>query len=321
MLQTDLIEIINRGDAWAFVGSGASIGSGCPAWGELVAKVLLPVEEQARTSIQADPVYESAMNRRDFAACFSRIEHHVGRAALEGAVTDELRKTTTAKEVMKRLADLPFAGYITTNYDQLLEAALRDTGELGWSPVGNSADEVRKVSGDANHIIWHIHGCAGMSTERSRLVLTAKDYDDLYLEDAPAIVQLRGLLAQRRVVFIGFGFQDPEVTRLLKRVERLSNPARPLYAFLSGLSSAKHDVERRELLDSYNVDVIPYEVIGNSHEQLSDLLDVYGSFVLRRSLKLGQPARACPCYDPETTGLLVYNELCLREGPSVSGNI
>jgi len=180
--------------------------------------------------------------------------------------------------------------------------------------IGNSQDELRKVSGDASHLIWHLHESVRMPADKSRLILASKDYDDLYFEDTPVVVQLRGLLAQRRVVFIGFGFQDPEVIRLLRRVGRLSNPARPVYGFLSGLSGARHDAERRELLDSYNVDIIPYGVIGDSHDQLLSLLDVYGALVLRRSLRFGQPALPCPSYDPETTGLLIYNELCLQGG-------
>ena len=138
------------------------------------------------------------------------------------------------------------------------------------------------------------------------------------------VSQLRALLTQRRVVFIGFGFQDQEVLRVLKLVGRLCSPARPAFAFLHGIWGKEHREERRELLELYNVDVIPYLVEGNSHRQLHDLLETYGSFVLRRSQRFGRTTHTCPSYDPETTGLLIYNQALgggLRLAQDVLGSI
>jgi hypothetical protein len=321
MLRTDLLEIINRGGVWAFVGSGVSVDAGCPTWRELIDKILEKIDGEIRNKILSDHIYKLAYDEKNFSRCFSRIEHHTGREQLEASVKFEIRKAKVAGGIIKRLADWPFAGYITTNYDQLLEIGLQGAGERGWSIVGNSPAEVRKVSGDAPHVVWHIHGCINLSQDKSHLIITEKDYEGLYLEETPTLIQLRGLLAQHRVIFIGFGFRDPEVMRLLKRVGRLSDPARPVYGFLSGISGPKHDAERDELLEKYNVDVIPYEATDNSHGQLLELLDVYGALILRRSLKFGQPERPCPSYDPETTGLLIYNELCLKGGAGVSEDI
>jgi hypothetical protein len=75
-----------------------------------------------------------------------------------------------------------------------------------------------------------------------------------------------------------------------------------------------------ELLERFNVDVIPYEVIGGSHARLSGLLRVYGSFVLKRSQKFGQPQRQCPSYHHETTSLLVYNKLAASKVLDIEGN-
>lgn len=318
MLKTDLIDIINSGKAWAFVGSGASVDAGCPTWKGLVEKTVAAFDEPTRKKISNDDLYELAFNSNNFPACFSRIEWFVSRKNLVTAVTEVINQYTVPGGVTKRLADFPFTGYTTTNYDTLLETAL--SGELGWSSIGNLRDEIRKVSGDASRVVWHIHGGLGMPG-RSRLLLTEKDYDDFYLERSDAIDQLKALLLQHRIVFVGFGFTDPEVNRLLKRVGRLCHPARPIYAFLSGVSGAQNEAIRKEFLEKYNVDIIPYRVIDNSHKQLTDLLDVYGALILKRSLKFGQPTRECPSYDPETTGLLLYNDFRLREGAELNVDI
>ena len=71
------------------------------------------------------------------------------------------------------------------------------------------------------------------ASEASRLVLTTHDYDEFYLEDSDLLRQLQSLMSQRRVVMVGFGLGDHEVLRLLRRVGRMTVPARPIYAFLA----------------------------------------------------------------------------------------
>ena len=321
MLRTDLIEIINGGNTWAFIGSGASVDAGLPTWKGLVEATFIQLDEPARALIIEDGSYQAAFFNGNFAKCFSHIERVIGRDALESTVTTVMRRQTAKpSNIHNELAEWPLTGYVTTNYDVLMERALLENRQTGWASVGNSASEVRKISADVSRVIWHIHGAVLMPKERSNLILTENDYDNVYLEDSPALTQLRALLLQHRMMFIGFGFNDTEVLRLLKRVGRLSNPARPIYAFLGfiGNEFRSSDNERRELLEKYNVEVIPYQIIKNSHRQLGEMIDAYGALVLRRSLHFGQPALACPSYDPQATGLLIYNELCLKESVCVT---
>lgn len=321
MLRTDLINIVNTDKTWAFIGSGVSADSSCPTWKELIEKIIGNSEVTLRNKILQDNLFKKAFENKNYPKSFSRINHYIGRETLEDAVINEIDKIKMPGNLALRLADWPFAGYITTNYNGLLETALQKIGEIGWASIGNSQDEVRKVSGGATNLIWHIHGFIKMEKDKSRLILTEEDYDEIYLSDSPIKTQLRSLLAQHRVIFIGFSFQDEEVKRLLKEVGRLSSPVRPVFAFLSHLYGMEFEAEREELLKKYNVEVIPYKVTDNSYDKLSELLDVYESMILRRSLKFGQPFRPCPSYDQQTTGLLIYNELCLKEHAVVSEDI
>ena len=321
MLRTDLIELINSGNTWVFVGSGVSLDAGCPSWERLVLETVSLCGSESREKILADTRYQKSFSIRNFPQCFSRIESIAGRKFLEDAVTKIIGSKDTPGTILRYLSDWPVSGYITTNYDLLLENALREKQELGWLSVGNSIDEVRKVSGAASRLIWHIHGILGFPPDTSNLVLTDKDYDALYLESSHMVTQLRGLLSQRRIIFIGFGFEDLEVLRLLKLVGRLCTPARPAYAFLSGLAGSKHESERLEFLEKYNVDIIPYRVFNGSHDQLIQLINFYNSFILRRSLKFGMSIRPCPSYDPETTGLMFYNQLALRNQDKVAEEV
>lgn len=321
MLRTECIDVVNGLRAWAFVGSGASVESGCPSWRDLLKCVLENLPATSRNEIEQDSVFKEALAKGTFPLCFRRVEQHTSRATLEQSVVHEIQRHTQPSDIHREIANWPFAGYVTTNYDPLLEHALERIGGEKWLPLGNSVEEIRKISGDASHVVWHIHGSSELSQDKSNIVITDEDYDRFYAEESPALLQLERLLAQRRLLFVGFGFRDPEVMRLLKRVGRFSNPARPIYAFLSGVSGAEQSAQRKELLEKFNVDAIPYETEGESHRQLVDLLHVYGSLTLKRNLRFGDPERPCPSYHPEVTGLLVFNELCMKGGAKVSEDV
>lgn len=267
MLRTDLLDLVNHGDVWAFIGSGASVDSGCPTWTGLVTEVLKKVGGDERKTIQGQGQFDKSVKSGNFPRLFSIIEKVVGREQLDTIVKAQISTAGPASELPQLIADWPFAGYITTNYDTILQQALDQIGRKGWTSVGNTADEIKKVSGDARRLVWHVHGSCQLPNNKSKLVLTEEDYDDLYLRSSLVIDQLRSLLAHRRVVFIGFGFKDVEVTRLLRQVGTFCSPARPAYAFLSDIAGGEHSDDRKELLERYNVDVIPYRVRRGSHRE------------------------------------------------------
>jgi hypothetical protein len=310
MLRTDLIELLNHGDVWAFVGAGASVDSGAPTWQDLLSRVMARLPSEKGQEIIRDSHIIAAQKAKNFPRCFSRVEHFVDRDTLERALIDEIQRHSTPGELLKILANWPLAGYVTTNYDVLLYSALRSIGYAGgWTSAGNSETEVRKLAGNVRHVIWHLHGCVAYDRKDYRLVLTEEDYEKTYLESSRVATQLKGFLTQNRVLFVGFSFDDTELQRLLRVVALYSNPARPAYAFLSGLTGAAGEQKRVELLERFNVDVIPYDIVNNSHDNLRRLIGVYSSFILKRNQKFGQPERPCPSYHHETTSLLVYNKL------------
>ena len=317
VLRTDLIHLINSGQAWAFIGSGVSSEAGLPGWDQLVAEVVKLLDPPAKDTVLNIPDFDRAHAKKDWPRCFTVIESAIGRASLEILVRQALAKHQAKPgRSMQLIADWPFAGYVTTNYDGLVETALRPLVP-GWPAIGNSADEIRKVSGGASGLVWHVHGSVDLPEAASRLILTSKDYDDHYLENSPLSTQLRAFLQHHRVAFLGFSFRDLELIRLLKLTQRYCSPARPAFAFMRG---GDH-VDGRRLLEEYNVDVIPYPEADRSHAGLLPVLETHGSLVIRRSLKFGQPGRPVPSYDPETTGLMVFNALVLRGGAKIQKDV
>jgi len=98
-------------------------------------------------------------------------------------------------------------------------------------------------------------------------------------------------------------------------------PARPIYAFLPKKGDFSSTVGRNVWLREDNIDVIPYKIRAGGHRALKGLLGVYSSLSLRRSIKYRGDGVAPPSYDPETTGLLIYNELVLARHIEVPSDI
>ncbi len=296
--------------------------AGGPTWKELLD---FSASELGYSDIALNDVrFRKALASQEYARCFGRLEQLTERKQLEQAIRKRLAEMKEPGHLHTCLANLPFRGYITTNYDLLLEDALLRAGHHGWVPVGNTDSEIRKLSGQPSNIVWHAHGFLPSRADddgKSNLIVTEEDYDGLYLEDSRAIAQLRGLLSFSRVVFFGFGFTDPEFERVLKLLGRLTSPTRPLFAFFPFLPREFSQDTREEYLLRYNVDLIPYEVRNGSHKRLRSLVDTYASFCVKRSMSFGRTRTRAPSFDPETTGLMVYNELCLRSQVHPTGNI
>ena len=320
MIHTDLLDVINSGNAWVFVGSGVSADAGLPSWASLLDLTVGRLSTKNQQRIEKDPLFQQRKSRGAFALCFQRVGNIVGRGNVVESIRQIIReKTGVPGDLTRLLTDWPAAGYLTTNYDNLLEKALDAGDSLGWLSVGNQHSEVRKVSGDVKNIVWHIHGSAFLPHNQSRLIIDAKDYDEYYLETSVLQQQLKSFLTQRRLVFVGFGLRDPEIMRLLKIAGRYTLPERPIFAFLGSTDSSDDLEEIRELRDHYNIEVIRYRIIEGAHDDLKNLINDYSSMVVTRSVNYGNYRQNIPSYDADTTGLLIYNTLVIQDGSPLQG--
>jgi hypothetical protein len=312
MLHTELLRLINSRETWALIGSGPSIEAGYPAWDRLLDEAESALDPKQLAELRSNTLFTSAKGRGDLPAAFMAIESLIGRDALEASVKKSLKGVDgDPGNIHRFLAELPFAGYITTNYDDLLERSLNRI-DPGWTAVGNVDDEVRKASGTAERVVWHIHGAAGLDSLRSRLIITDEDYDQIYLDESRVFRQLKGLLANRRIIVIGFGFRDHRMMQLLRSVGRLTDATRPIYALVERGGDFRYQIGRQVFLRENKIDVHPYRNDDGKHQNLRHTLSVYSAMSLRRSLRFGRHLDTPPSYDPETTGLLIYNDLVLN---------
>ena len=294
MIEQRLINVINSGRAWAFVGSGASVDAGLPTWQDLYIRVVRTLENT--TPPQAPPPATLPNS-------FGQLITQHGRTQVLSQVANHLTTTTLPGPAHHMLASWPFAAYVTTNYDRLLDLAMLKYPS--WVSVGNTPSETRKISGDVSNVVWHPHGIINAPADTSRIIISHDDYDDTYPAGSPTVEALRALIRMRSLVFVGFGFNDPDLAQLLELVARLSDPGQPAYAFLSDSTPAR----REELRTKYNVVTIPYDSSNGDHSELLAILRHHSHFVANRNIFFGGTPSAPPSYDPEVTSLIVQNAL------------
>ena len=302
MLSKDLIHLLNSRQAIAFLGAGLSADAGLPTWPQLFKLV----EEDIRTAgfSTAAAIKESEARRLPHA--FGALRK-AGGEMFTPSFARHLQKTTVPGKYHHTVADWPFRYYVTPNYDSLLESAL-SAAHGSWVAVGNTHDEIRKLANDADGLVWHPHGGLALDSSKNRLVITDKDYDETYVS-SPTRDALETIARDRRLVFIGFGFADPDLLSILSIVGRVSSPTRPSFAFLAQEASADEQELRDAYREKYNIEIVPYRYKDSDHSGLVRLLDAYSPFVARRSITFGSVVTETPDYDPLVTSLHVHNRL------------
>lgn len=223
------------GNGAIFVGAGLSMASGLPSWKELVAPL---------RATMTDLPNDQEFTPEQIAGWY---EIDAGRPAL----VEHLRNTlidATPSPCHRLLAGLPVDLFLTTNFDNLLEQSL-DHPDVIVNDVDFSA-----LDDPTKRQLIKIHGDF---RDAASIVFTKSDYDH-YLENRPAIAEtIRLTLMRRTVLFIGYSFNDRNLTAILSQVgRRLGEMQRPLFTVL--LNPNTYAV--RELEQKYGACVVSLEV-------------------------------------------------------------
>lgn len=294
-----LIESMNCGKCWAFVGAGISASTGYPSWEGLLDRACTALNVQ-------DPAVlgkvSNAKSRNNLPGAFSELESAFSRSILEGAIRPIISEPHAPSSLSRTITSLPFEGIVTTNFDSSLERTL----PADWIPIGNELSETRKIGRDVRSIVWHIHGAEALSSDRSKFILTSEDYASIYHDAQRVTEALKAIIRMKHVVFFGYSFRDPDLLHLLEQVRVHATPGIPVFAFLSGGTST----EAQEYSARYGIEVIPYTAVNGNHSELAEVLGIYSAFTVPTTLGGGQVGRED---SPETASMIV--QAALRSEP------
>ena len=286
-----LIGYLRGKEAIAFVGAGASAGL-YPLWPELIERLADVAVAQGRAT-EKDAARWKSDTSSSPQARVDAIVRKLGETALRNFLRETFgpRSGADAKQYTPThaaLLRLPFRGYVTTNFDLALDfarAAIRAGTPSTGTPTWEDADIVHSwLTGDvfkppnACPILW-LHG----SYQRAGgIVLNGGTYATAY---RPGLYRhtFHRLWAQDHLVFVGFGFNDPQFTFMAGEILRdftAPGGSTPRHIAIVGLPADDFDPDalqdRRIAFESqYGVRPLFY-AIGPRHDH-AELLDLLGA--------------------------------------------
>lgn len=215
-----LVAAVARGECVVFAGSGLSLGSGLPGWSALIDEL-------------ADTLGVPSEDRRGDLDYLLDLAQWYRNEGLRPSIEERVRRTFTAESAGARptvahylLASLPARYYVTTNYDDLLETALRGLRRHALGVVAET-DVARTGSPDGCYVV-KFHGCAQSPSD---IVLSRDDYDGFFRRRPAMALLLEGLLLNQSFLFVGYGLRDPDFRQIWSRIAAMLEGAkRPAFA-------------------------------------------------------------------------------------------
>ena len=290
----ELIQLVASKEAVLVVGAGSSVRVGYVSWRELLGQLDdlaskcgdgFPKDDEKREN---DPI-EYAAQIKSHMEVSGTIERYNARLF-------ELFKSRNPQytQFHKTLISLPFRGILTTNYDPVLEAALSDCEpEFGYDNslvVGGSAPSLvheflMAMNNDQrfHRRVAHLHG---KFDSPENIVLGRDDYFSAYgieLNDKDGDRSrqiswtlhrklLWSILATRRVMFVGFGLEDPYFNWILESVSAdLWKWDKAIHFAVASISLSNADdlkAKAERLKSEFGVGTVFYELVDNTHSSL-----------------------------------------------------
>lgn len=212
---TDFLGEIVAGDAAVFAGAGLSVPAGYVDWRELVRP--LAQELELDIDLESDLVG---------VAQFHVNANGANRHRLHQAVIQAIAPVNPPTMNHELLAQLPIRTWWTTNYDKLIEAALRNAGKV--VDVKSAVPQLATSRPGRHATLYKMHGDVDRPDEA---VATRDDYERYGNDRGAFITALAGDLVRKTFLFLGFSFSDPNLAHVLSRVRQTyTNNQRRHYA-------------------------------------------------------------------------------------------
>lgn len=277
----NLVDAIKNHNCCAFIGAGLSRPSGYPLWPELMKIIKSEVE-----NFNNDPIDDQSLNFYDRAELYKTILSENKFIEVILNIFDPHNDKQPCNEIHHDLISLPFASYITTNYDCTLENAARyDDVDIQYSyyPLLPSS-KLREMKKQ----IFHIHGILDydrLDETKGSIIITRSDIEEAYKKDSSIEKLLDTIFQELTILFIGFNTSDPFINEIFRKsiqqynikneiaIKRSGEPLKCIrhFAFIEN----NYYVKRKEY-NSFNPFESPEEEIVKSNESGDYDLELLG---------------------------------------------
>jgi len=248
-----------------FIGAGFSKNSGYVDWKHLLEGVAkeLNLDIEKENDLVSLAQYYCNQNQN--------------RSVINNIIFEEFTQEKKLSENHKILARLPIFTYWTTNYDSLIENALKEAQRVVDIKYNNKQLSITKPHRDA--VVYKMHGDKENPDDT---IIIKDDYERYYREHIPFITALSGDLISKTFLFIGFSFLDPNIDYILSRIriEYGEGNHRQHYALMRRIKKTdfkepadyEYAVRRHDLfiddLKRYNIKVL----LIDEYSEITDIL-------------------------------------------------
>ena len=255
----DLISIIeqalNTDELAVFAGAGFSVEAGYCDWKTLLqqpAKELkLDINKEEHDLISLAQFYYNRNNRN----------------AINELLSNSFPANKKPTENHKILSKLPITTYWTTNYDSLIEDALKENNKN--VSVRRDDKDLQLSYKNYDAVVYKMHGDIQTLSEA---VITRDDYEEYGVNSRKLFRDvLEGALLTKTFLFLGFSFSDPNFSFVLSKMRvLLEGHNRPHYYILKKVSEP--NIEKFKSKEEYNIAKKEYEYnLVKQNLQIEDL--------------------------------------------------
>ncbi len=270
------VKALREKNAVIFAGAGMSVAQGFFDW----KKLLKPIADKLGLDIEVE--------KHDLTALAQYFVDDQGgiRGELDQILIEEYEKSNLSiSENHRILARLPIQIYWTTNYDRLIETALREEHKTPDIKKAQADLTVNLPKRDA--IIYKMHGDIGTVSET---VLTKHEYEDYNTTRELFSNAFKSDYVARTFLFIGFSFTDPNLDYLISRIRTtLGKNIKPDYFFIK-IATDSQERRKQELransLKKYGLNAIWI----NDYPEITEILKEIETRFLRTTILISGSA-------------------------------
>lgn len=220
----NFVKDLEDGSAAIFSGAGMSKSSGFVDWHELMRDIALELGLKVELEHDLISVAQFHFNRRKTSD------------GLAKKILEEFSAHAEPSPVHEILARLPVHTYWTTNYDTLIEEALRRAYRV--PDVKFDVEHLTTTKPKRDAVVYKMHGDVSFPNSA---VLYKEQYERYHNTHSPFITALSGDLVSKTFLFIGFSFTDPNLDYILSRLHVFGGKKRTHYCFMREVQREKGD--------------------------------------------------------------------------------
>lgn len=222
---------LQEGNLHLFAGAGLSKLAGFPLWEDLLERFANAYCDLPNAKPKIKEAMPFLVNRRRLDVIDHLIE--AGKKEYVGILKDVFNRKGVFDNTHKYLLELPFAGYITINYDRCFEDCCRQYNlkpsllNSGWFcyPLNQFIRNPHPISNlrTQNPYILHMHGCI-MAEDRidlDNIILTNEQYRQFYNNDD--MNEIYDNWVYENTLFLGTSLSDPYFKMVFDRKRYSTN--------------------------------------------------------------------------------------------------